>query len=616
MALIDAVKTACDRLATLGWRDLLLRVTGDQLDIRQPTAAKLRDALQTPLTVVDRGFTGFGDFAPDAKQGITPGLPGRSLLYHAFASPGVSTGVDGPLRGFPTLREIEAVEHVTFGIEPPTLAALATRAALARGEKLTPVVFAYEYRPARDTCARTHADLAFSRTGIARVGTQNGLYSPERRGFEPEDGADPFAFRVCPARYGVFRAVPRKGAVATAVPMRRQQGDQNRKFWVPVHKLFDGDECLAGLTLTLQFKSFHYNDKIRRIQVLLGATPPAGPPFQITDHIATFAASSRFPRRWMPVPHPRLVEPARRNGTFVTYRVPPAESGFAAFEPGADIDETTGAEVRPAPATCTRTEVRDGILIDPAPTRRARMSSPTCQRATTTRSTMSTSPAKVRSMPSSVDWRPARSWTSRSGRPSPLVAAPDFPSAGQREMTEWARSPEVPPALRGRIWGIDPVALCDTRLPANLQMPASRFDANETTISAVVPQLGSVAAGTTAPASTDAFRHSCLPDDAAGVCARLGREHRQTTRGAATHITSPRMALGSPFPEDSKLCAALSTFWPAVAPDITRSLSTSTGNTSCATLWRRPPHPCRRRRGRAGPESRPSAGRGRAPGRT
>ena len=366
MALIDAVKTACDRLATLGWRDLLLRVTGDQLDIRQPTAAKLRDALQTPLTVVDRGFTGFGDFAPDAKQGITPGLPGRSLLYHAFASPGVSTGVDGPLRGFPTLREIEAVEHLTFGIEPPTLAALATRAALARGEKLTPVVFAHEYRPARDTCARTHADLAFSRTGIARVGTQNGLYSPERRGFEPEDGADPFAFRVCPARYGVFLAVPRKGAVATAVPMRRQQGDQNRKFWVPVHKLFDGDECLAGLTLTLQFKSFHYNDKIRRIQVLLGATPPAGPPFQITDHIATFAASSRFGQAMlMPVPHPRLVEPARRNGTFVTYRVPPAESGFAAFEPGADIDETTGAEVRPAPAYVhARTEVRDGVLID------------------------------------------------------------------------------------------------------------------------------------------------------------------------------------------------------------------------------------------------------------
>jgi len=33
--------------------------------------------------------------------------------------------------------------------------------------------------------------------------------------------------------------------------------------------------------------------------------------------------------------------------------------------------------------------------------------------------------------------------------------------------------------------------------------------------------------------------------------------------------------LGSPFPEDAKLCAALSSFWPAVAPDITRTFEPS-----------------------------------------
>lgn len=35
------------------------------------------------------------------------------------------------------------------------------------------------------------------------------------------------------------------------------------------------------------------------------------------------------------------------------------------------------------------------------------------------------------------------------------------------------------------------------------------------------------------------------------------------------HLAS--YGLGSPFPEDSKLCAALSTFWPAVAPDAART---------------------------------------------
>src|SRR5262249_26070884 len=38
--------------------------------------------------------------------------------------------------------------------------------------------------------------------------------------------------------------------------------------------------------------------------------------------------------------------------------------------------------------------------------------------------------------------------------------------------------------------------------------------------------------------------------------------------------------LGSPFPEDAKLCAALSTFWPAVAPDATREMEPSKGNES------------------------------------
>ena len=74
---------------------------------------------------------------------------------------------------------------------------------------------------------------------------------------------------------------------------------------------------------------------------------------------------------------------------------------------------------------------------------------------------------------------------------------------------------------------------------------------------------------------------SCLPDDAAGVFAPGWDVSTDKNDARCGHRTSPRAhGLGSPFPEDSKLCAALSTFWPAVAPDITRSLSTSTGNTS------------------------------------
>jgi hypothetical protein len=45
--------------------------------------------------------------------------------------------------------------------------------------------------------------------------------------------------------------------------------------------------------------------------------------------------------------------------------------------------------------------------------------------------------------------------------------------------------------------------------------------------------------------------------------------------------TIPHLAaygLGSPFPEDAKLCAALSAYWPTVAPDVTRSFDSGAGN--------------------------------------
>jgi hypothetical protein len=64
------------------------------------------------------------------------------------------------------------------------------------------------------------------------------------------------------------------------------------------------------------------------------------------------------------------------------------------------------------------------------------------------------------------------------------------------------------------------------------------------------------------------MRHAYLPDAASGVYAP-GWDISVDDSGGAEHLAS--YGLGSPFPEDSKLCAALSSFWPAVAPDAARS---------------------------------------------
>ncbi len=274
----------------------------------------------------------------------------------------------------------------------------------------------------------------------------------------------------------------------------------------------------------------------------------------------------------MPVPHPRLVEPARVNSKFVTFRVPRAQSTFAALEPGAEMDQATSAEVRPAPAYVhARTEVRNGVLID-----------------------LSNEPSRpdVRQTVSKGGYEALHyvdftgdgtldvSIPSLAGKPEvakgtvpgySLVAAPDFfPDAGQRELFE---------TVPGRLWGVPPQPLCDARLPASLQMPGNRFDPGDVTITALVPLFGPSPSATTVPRSRDASRHSCLPDDCAGVFAPgwdVSTDKKRIGSRRVHHLAA--YGLGSPFPEDSQLCAALSTFWPAVAPDATRGMPPNTGN--------------------------------------
>jgi hypothetical protein len=210
-----------------------------------------------------------------------------NLLYHALASPGVVAAPGGqPLRSFPTRAELEAVENYVFGVRPPTLGELAQR---FPGARLALAAFAGEYRPAAETVHRRHADLCFSRTGVARVGTAPARYEPDLRGFWPTVAEDPHGLRVLPAAYSAYLAVQLRGDAALFGPMgfdrlrqvppevRTVVGAPNDApdgaldFWVPVHKLFSGAECLQGLSLTVGFRTQHLNEKIRRVHRFLRA---------------------------------------------------------------------------------------------------------------------------------------------------------------------------------------------------------------------------------------------------------------------------------------------------------------------------------------------------------
>src|SRR5438046_6447477 len=96
MALIDDVKSVCSGLAGSGWRDLLLQFG---LDIK---ASNLKIELNKALPKLSPGnrprVPGFEDFSLKGSRGIEPGVPDRSLLFHAFASPQVVRSVDGSMR--------------------------------------------------------------------------------------------------------------------------------------------------------------------------------------------------------------------------------------------------------------------------------------------------------------------------------------------------------------------------------------------------------------------------------------------------------------------------------------------------------------------------------------
>lgn len=570
MALIDDVRAVLERLAPEGWRELLLH---HGLDI---TAANLEQELLRELPGIDRRVAGFEDFASEGSRGIEPGQPAHSLLYHALASPNVLVGVGGePLDAFPTLREIEAVENYVFGVEPPSVADLVARFPHAA---IAVAVFATEYRPGTETVHRRHADLCFSRTGVARVGTAEPLYDAKARGFVPFVDGDRHAFRVLPARYAPYVAVLLKGEESLFGPMDfRVLGtpggpDSDRDFWVPLHKLFAGNECVRGLDLSIALETGHANEKLRRIHLHLQEAHGTGrdeedigrPPFFFTEGIARFSTDPEFGEGVLcPVTHERLVEPAVYEGEPLSFEVPPNPRhnlGPSMLIPSEEDGSRRAPEfvhvrhhIDPGGAVRDLNDEADVV----GRVREGGYEARHYVDFTGDGWVKSVCPELGVQLPRTI---PAYS----------TVTAPDFyPGCEQRELIEWWNT-HVPSALRGEIWSVPPLPLSDERLAPNLQLEGSGFRPEDKTVTAIV-SLPMADLRSRRPLNVSAeIRHTHLPDGAAGVFAP-GWDTSKDKTGGVEHLAA--YGLGSPFPEDAKLCAALSAFWPAVAPDVARSFS-------------------------------------------
>lgn len=580
MALIDEVKKICTRLAPHGWRDLLLQ---HGLDI---TASDLQKELAKDLPRINREIDGFEDFAIEGKRGIEPRHPARSLLFHAFASPNVVKGVKGKeLTDFPTLGEIDTLENYVYGVKAPSLLEIRAR---ANGAPLAIAVFASEYRPAPETVLQKHAEICYSRTGITRVGTAEALYNRRDRGFLPFVEGNPHAFRVLPARYSAYIAVQMKGNKDRFGPMRfnvRQQlnrldpssypnpgDDRLRNFWVPLHKLFSGSECLRGLNLRVNLKARHVNEKLRRVHLQLG---PKGsgwgepdisqPPFIFTSGIAEFINRAEFgPGVLVPVVHPNLVEPAKYKGKLLTFKVP---KDYGQVLSSSLYIPATEQQARPAPeyVHARHKILPNGEMVDlnELPNVAEEVAKGDYNALHYLDFTgdgwiEASIPELAVALPRRL---PAYS----------MVTAPDFfPNADQRELMDWWQQ-SVPQALKRTTWRIAPNTLSDERLPPNLELKGAPFRPEDDTVTAIVSSLLDRPVKQMQLDRPESNRSSYLPDAAAGVFAPGWDVSFDINKNGTKHLAA--YGLGSPFPEDAKLCAALSTFWPAVAPDTARTFA-------------------------------------------
>ena len=559
MVLIDDVKRVCDRLASLGWRDLLLL---HGLDI---TAVNLKQELTKDLPTIQRNLPGFEDFAFEGKRGIEAGIPARSLLFHALSSSNVTQGAKGTaLAGFPTLAELGAIENYVFGIQPPSLNDLRSR---AQGGLLAIVVFTSEYRPAPETVHRKHADLCFSRTGIARVGTEAVLYDAKARGFLPFVKENPAGFRVLPARYTAYLAVQHSGD-RTSIPMRFQAGDEQRLFWLPLHKLFNGSECIQGFNLNIKLNTHHVNEKIRRIHVALkgagGWREPdiSNAPFIFTTGIAELSIQPDLGNGLVvPVSHPKLVEPAQYQGKPLTFKVPPNSPTLSS---SLRIPDNNNARSAPE-----YVHVRHKVLPDGRSENLNDLTDVTMAVETGGYQAQHyadfTGDGWVEAVCQELAIAIPRQVPAYS-----VVTAPDFfPNCDQRELLEWTEQ-SVPTALRQNLWRVPPNTLSDERMAPNLQLQGANFRPEDKTVTAIVSLQLSGTVQQTSLSVANTLYHNYLPDSAAGIFAP-GWDVSFDRTASIEHLAA--YGLGSPFPEDSKLCAALSSFWPAVAPDAARTFT-------------------------------------------
>lgn len=554
---------------------------------------------------VDRQQPGFEDFAPDATRAIEPGDPAHSLIYHALASPRVRPSSDD---WYPSLAELDLVENYIYSLKPLTPQQIEDR-------DLVPTVFAYEYRIKGKSTHGRHADLVFSRTGVARVGSRPALWDARNRCFTSRNGAAS-EFAVTPARYGVFLARRMPGNRNNLSFMGPSDGDDgNRQYLMPVHKLFDGSECVSGRSLAIDFCEMHINEKLRRL-VTVGkvelapgldpdrepfirgsrsSTSDAAPAGRLVDMVK---AGSSVAVGALPAPLVRLAVQRQPGGPdrVACFRVPEKGPRLFDWRPNRRYTSmlviedllTAAAEVLITKLSGQQRKIRPRNLPEFVNIRH-RVKDPTDPASIEVLGdVIAARDAYVKAVDQGgylaalyedgiCDGAVGACVGGLAGRTNAqpaysLVTAPDFfPLADAMDLEEWVWTHTGDDGDSQFNEG-GPEPLCFGRFPANpaIRSPygdnAAAFDRSDQGMVAIVGRPMNAARGVIESGRRE--RTSFLSDAASN---EFGPGWDVSFAGDSQGHFYATYGLGSPFPEDTKLCAAANAYWPAASPDASRT---------------------------------------------
>ncbi|MES2766839.1 MAG: hypothetical protein V4642_13275 [Bacteroidota bacterium] len=555
-SLINKVQSICERLYDNGWGELF---SHHGLNIRADNLSK--ELTRDLGNSIDRRIIGFEDFSLKGIRGIEPYRPAESLLYHAFSSPRVTTLPNGSrLSNYPTFSELNIIENYVFGCRPPSLSQLKKQ--FPNG-KFGIVLFASEYRNVPHTPHKIHADLCFSRIGISRAGTREPRYDGESRSFSVIAKEDSHSIRVIPAKFSPYIAVQLKGNRDSFGPMRFQIKDLDRNFWVPIHKIFNGTECLDGLSINVVMRAAHINEKIKRIHLNIQNHQTGIPwdysdleqfPFTIRDEIAAFTQEEYG--LLVPTPHKILTQPAIYKGKKLTFQVP---EGYAALHhPHAASTVFMSEDSGPELIYARHALDNDGEEYDL--NQHSGIIEKVNQGNYNAVNYLDYTgdgfvKAEVQGLPDEFEYIAAYS----------IVAAPSFlPLCNVRELTEWTDQ-QTSLNHGSKVFPVNPYPLSDSRVAFNYEITDSGFSSRDITGSAIITFPNSGPFRDVPFDINDASKRlSYLPDAATGGFGP-GWEVGFDYSAKPPHFALYK--LSSPFIEDMKICAAMSSFWPGSVPE-------------------------------------------------